>query len=174
MKWNYGKIIKIPTGSAAGQIPGLNSLFCLVQVCLIVSVRGKTPIPMDPWGYSHHTRGSLNSSGWSLCRWKVPLMDKGMHDMRFWRERKAAWFVTDKLHPSATQSGSEFVHLWSHIQWPERGGEGFQPPFLSRLSAFRRGQLSPWVGTGHMAPVWAVQSKDHGQTWSASHGQSSV
>lgn len=85
MKWNYGTN---SCWSAAGQIPGLNSLLCLVQVCPIVSVRGKTPIPMIPWGYSHHTWGSLNSYRWSMCRWKVPLLDKGMHDMRSRRERK--------------------------------------------------------------------------------------
>lgn len=42
--------------------------------------------------------------------------------------------------------------------------KGIPPLFLSRLSAFRRGQLSPWDGTGQMAPLWAVQSRDHSQT----------
>lgn len=162
MKRNYGKIIKIPAGLLLDRIQGLNSLFCLVQVCPIVSVRGKTPIPMVPWGYSHHTRRqeAVQTLQDGACAGgKVPLLDRGMHDMRSRRECKQPGL---SLTSSTPRRHSQLSNL--SICGRRWEAKGIQPPFLSRLSAFCRGQLSPWIGTGHKAPLWAVQSSDHSQT----------
>lgn len=178
MKWNYDN--KNSRWSAAAQIPGFNSLFFVLSKSVQLSqCEGRLQFPMVPWGYSHHTRGrrqSKSSSGWSLCRWKVPLLDEGMHDMRSRRERKQPGL---SLTSSTPQRHSQVPNLsiCGHLSngWRAEVKEFTSFFFfLSRLSAFRRGQVSLWVGTGHMAPMWAVQSSDHSQTWSTSHGQSSV
>lgn len=62
---------------------------------------------MDPWGFIHITPeagGSLNSSEWSLCRWRVPMLEKGMHDMKSKSEDEQPGFAIDKLHPFVMQS----------------------------------------------------------------------
>lgn len=54
-KWN--ELIKIPTCLLRDWIPESQTvlLYASSRVCPMVSVRGKTPIPMTPWGYSRHT-----------------------------------------------------------------------------------------------------------------------
>lgn len=91
MKWHYGKIIKMPAGLLLHRFQGSIVCFVLSKSVQLSQCEGRLQFPMVPWGYSHHTRGrrqSKSSSGWSLCRWKIPLLDEGMHDMRSRRERK--------------------------------------------------------------------------------------
>lgn len=120
MKCNYGKIIKNKISrcsAAARQIPGLNSLF--VQVCLNVSVRGKTPIPVNPQGRP--------------TKWKDPLLVQKNAWYGFQEGTQAA-----KLRPSAT------VTFLIPCGGLSRGGEG-QQLLYGGVGAFGRGQLSPWV-----------------------------
>lgn len=124
-----------------------------------------------PWlhGVTHITpeaAGSFNSSGWSLCRWEILLLDKGMHDMRSRKENKQPGL---SLMSSSPQRHSQVPNLsiCGHLSVGRREGRwGNEPPFsfLNWLSAFHRGQFSPWVGTGHIILLWAVQSKGHSQT----------
>lgn len=79
-KWN--EIIKIPTCLLLDRFQSQTVLFCVVRVCPMVSVRGKTPIPMTLWGYSRHARGQQavrTLPRWSMCRWGNSILPLTWH-----------------------------------------------------------------------------------------------
>lgn len=100
MKCNYGKIIQIPTGLLLHRFQGSIVCFCLVQVCPIVSVRGKTPISHDSMGlFTSHQRQEAVKKLFRMEPVQVESPVTGWRNA--WYEiqegTQAAWFVTDKL-----------------------------------------------------------------------------
>lgn len=85
----------------------------------MVSVRGKTPIPMTPWGYSCHTRGNRQSELFKMEH--VQMGNSILLMTRYRREPKRPCLSPTRLFPQR-QSSSSFVHLWSCIHQPKKGG----------------------------------------------------
>ena len=119
----------------------------------MVSVRGKTPIPMTQWGI-HATleaTGSLKSSRWNMCKWEIPYFrwhDTGGNLSSLVRHRQAP----------PLQKYSPHLSICGHvcISW-KRDVRKSSFRFLPR--AFCAGWFTPCCGNGHTNPQWEFQLK---------------
>lgn len=85
----------------------------------MVSVRGKTPIPMTPWGYSCHTRGNRQSELFKMAHVQ---MGNSILLMTWDTGGNLNSLVCHQQDFPQQQSSSSFVHLWSCIHQPKKGG----------------------------------------------------
>lgn len=103
-------------------------------------MRGKTQIPMVPWGYSHHTRGRRQSKLFRVesAAGKASLLDRGMHDMTSRRECKN--LINYQKAPPLSNTVSNLSICGNLCKLERRWWNS--PEIFSRLSAVRRGQFS--------------------------------
>lgn len=148
MKWNN----QISHLSAARQIPESKSYFVMSRVCPMVSVRGKTPIPMTPWGYSCHTRGNRQSE---LFKMEHVQMGNSILLMTWDTGGNLNSLVCHQQDCSLSNSQVPLLSICGHVSI-SRKREVLKPSSRFLPRAF---WITYCLGTGHKNPLWEFQSE---------------
>lgn len=140
--------------SAARQIPESNSLIFVLSVCPMVSVRGKTPIPMTPWVlFTPQNRQS------ELFKMEHVQVGNSIRLMAWDTGGNLSSLVCHRQAPSLSNT-VKFLICPSVVMYPLTGkGRCRNHPPGFYQEPFCAGWFSPCFGTGHTNPLWEFQSE---------------